>query len=38
VFGAMDVWMLSDDRSLPELARLCREALESLRKGIDNPA
>jgi AcrR family transcriptional regulator len=34
VFGAMEVWMLSDERSLPELARLCREALESLRKGI----
>jgi AcrR family transcriptional regulator len=34
VFGAMEVWMLGDDRSLPELSRLCREALESLRKGI----
>lgn len=34
VFGAMEVWMLSEERSLPELARLCREALESLRKGI----
>ena len=38
VFGAMEVWMLSDDRSLPELARLCREALEALRRGIDDPA
>ena len=38
VFGAMEVWMLSDDRSLPELARLCRTALESLESGIvDGP-
>jgi AcrR family transcriptional regulator len=38
VFGAMEVWMLSDDRSLPELARLCRTALESLASGIvDGP-
>jgi AcrR family transcriptional regulator len=36
VFGAMEFWMLGDDRSLPELARLCREALESLRNGIDD--
>jgi AcrR family transcriptional regulator len=36
VFGAMEVWMLSDDRSLPELARLCRTALESLASGIDD--
>ena len=36
VFGAMEVWMLGEDRSLPELARLCRDALESLRKGIDD--
>src|SRR3978361_794492 len=28
VFGAMEVWMLSEDRSLPELARLSRTALE----------
>ena len=34
VFGAMEVWMLGEDRSLPELARLCREALETLGKGI----
>lgn len=35
VFGAMDIWMAGDDeeRSLPELARLCRAALESLRAG-----
>jgi hypothetical protein len=38
VFGAMEVWMLSDDRSLAELARLCRTALESLASGIvDGP-
>jgi AcrR family transcriptional regulator len=36
VFGAMEVWMLGDDRSLPELDRLCREALKSLRTGIGN--
>ena len=34
VFGAMEVWMLSEDRSLPELARLCRTALESVASGI----
>jgi len=34
VFGAMEVWMLGDDRSLPELTRLTREALQTLRKGI----
>jgi AcrR family transcriptional regulator len=37
VFGAMEVWMLGDDRSLPELARLSRAALELLRKGIGDP-
>jgi AcrR family transcriptional regulator len=30
VFGAMEVWMRDDQRSLPELSRLCRTALESL--------
>jgi AcrR family transcriptional regulator len=30
VFGAMEVWMLGDDRSLGELARVCHVALESL--------
>ncbi len=30
VFGAMETWMLDEQRSLPELARLCRTALESL--------
>jgi hypothetical protein len=34
VFGAMEVWMLGEGRSLPELSRLCREALETLGKGI----
>ena len=34
VFGAMEVWMLSEQRSVPELARLCRTALESLQSGI----
>src|SRR5690349_20805520 len=38
VFGAMEVWMLGDDRSLPELTRLTREALQTLQKGIgDGP-
>ena len=36
VFGAMEVWMLGDEQSLPELDRLCREALKSLRTGIGN--
>ena len=35
VFGAMEVWMLGEDRSLPELDRLCRHALKLLSKGID---
>jgi AcrR family transcriptional regulator len=34
VFGAMEVWMLSNERSLPELARLCRTALEVVAAGI----
>ncbi|GAB7142132.1 TetR/AcrR family transcriptional regulator [Mycobacterium riyadhense] len=34
VFGAMELWMLGEDRSLGELARMCRLALESLRAGI----
>ena len=34
VFGAMEVWMLGNDRSLPELDRLCRAALKSLRTGL----
>ena len=38
VFGAMEVWMLGDDRSLPELDRLCRAALKSLREGIGGPS
>jgi AcrR family transcriptional regulator len=35
VFGAMEVWMLGEDRSLPELDRLCRHALELLKSGVD---
>ncbi|MBB2990772.1 AcrR family transcriptional regulator [Mycolicibacterium iranicum] len=34
VFGAMEVWMLGEDRSLPELDRLCRHALQHLRSGV----
>lgn len=34
VFGAMEVWMLGDDRTLPELTRLTREALQTLQKGV----
>ena len=36
VFGAMEVWMLGEERSLPELARLCRTALESVVEGISD--
>lgn len=34
VFGAMELWMVGEDTSLAELGRLCRTALESLRKGV----
>ncbi|WP_156689472.1 TetR/AcrR family transcriptional regulator [Mycobacterium sp. Marseille-P9652] len=34
VFGAMEFWMLGEDRSLGELARMSHAALESLRAGI----
>lgn len=34
VFGAMEAWMVGDDRSLGELARMSHAALESLREGI----
>jgi AcrR family transcriptional regulator len=34
VFGAMEAWMVGDDRSLGELARMSHVALESLRAGI----
>jgi AcrR family transcriptional regulator len=38
VFGAMEVWMLEEDPSLLELSRLCRDALDTLSKGIgDHP-
>ncbi|BBX24799.1 TetR family transcriptional regulator [Mycolicibacter terrae] len=30
VFAAMEVWMLGEERSLAELARMCRTALNSL--------
>jgi hypothetical protein len=30
----MEVWMLRDERSLPELAELCRAALDSLNRGM----
>ena len=36
VFGAMELWMLGDDRSLDELSRLCRTALSTLESGILN--
>lgn len=38
VFGAMELWMVGDEageRSLPDLARMCRTALETLRSGLD---
>jgi AcrR family transcriptional regulator len=34
VFGAVEFWMLRDERSLPELAKLCRAALDSLNRGM----
>ncbi|MCV7445850.1 TetR family transcriptional regulator [Mycobacterium paraense] len=34
VFGAMEFWMLGEDRSLGELARVSHVALEELRAGI----
>jgi AcrR family transcriptional regulator len=34
VFGAMEAWMVGEDRSLGELARMSHLALESLRAGI----
>lgn len=36
VFGAMEVWMLDENRSLPELARLCRTALDAVAAGFDD--
>ncbi|GLP73758.1 TetR family transcriptional regulator [Mycobacterium antarcticum] len=36
VFGAMEVWMLGDEPSLPELAGLCRTALETVAAGISD--
>lgn len=37
VFGAMEVWMLGQNRSLAELARLCHAALASLEDGLLPP-
>jgi AcrR family transcriptional regulator len=34
VFGAMEFWMVGEDRTLGELARMCHAALETLRAGI----
>ncbi|WP_343600573.1 TetR/AcrR family transcriptional regulator [Mycobacterium sp.] len=34
VFGAIELWMVRDDRSLAELARLCHAALDALQRGI----
>ena len=34
VFGAMEVWMLRDERSLSELAQLCHSALTSIEGGM----
>ncbi|MDN3357312.1 TetR/AcrR family transcriptional regulator [Actinomadura sp. DC4] len=34
VFGAMEVWMLRDERSLSELAQLCHSALTSIEHGM----
>ncbi|MCV7198897.1 TetR/AcrR family transcriptional regulator [Mycobacterium angelicum] len=36
VFGAMEAWMVGDDRSLGELARMSHVALESLRAGLSD--
>jgi AcrR family transcriptional regulator len=36
VFGAMEAWMIGEDRSLGELARVSLIALESLRAGISD--
>jgi AcrR family transcriptional regulator len=34
VFGAMEVWMLREERSLAELAELCHSALTSIEAGM----
>jgi AcrR family transcriptional regulator len=34
VFGAMEVWMLREERSLSELAELCHSALTSIEPGM----
>jgi len=35
VFGAMELWMLQPDRSLPELAEVTQGALNALEAGVD---
>ena len=37
VFGAMEVWMLGEDRSLPELARLCARRAGDAEQGHRRP-
>lgn len=34
VFGAMEVWMLGDERALADLARMCHQALDQLAGGL----
>lgn len=34
VFAAMEVWMLREERTLPELAELCHAALSSIEPGM----
>jgi hypothetical protein len=34
VFGAMELWMVSENRSLPGLAQLCQDALAALEGGM----
>lgn len=34
VFAAMEVWMLREERTLPELAELCHAALTSIEPGM----
>lgn len=36
VFGAMEAWMVGDDRSLGELARMSQLALATVRAGLDD--
>jgi len=34
VFAAMELWMVSEQRSLPDLAQLCQDALAALEGGM----